>query len=197
MARPAWAMSGVDCELAPDTFLRHIYWYSTDRLQIEIPCTGWQHGIIWFTDSKGHIFCPYTAVTHHVQQNHFFILESEEPKATPVQMLTYMKKKWEEKLQAIPQHIINIIAPEFATNVIVKPISQFKLIKQNSKRGKFLELVLSGCVYIPSICKTLQISRNNVLSYFYQMQKVNGIEYTLNKELDTVDLYMPEHEVWA
>ena len=201
MARPSWAVSGADFELAPDIYLRRIYWYTTDKIHMEVPCQGWQHGIIWFTDQKGHIFCPFTGVTHNLPQNHFYIMESSLPYATPVQMLTYMKKKWEERLSAIPSILVQLVAPEF-TDILTgapmpAPSSYYKPIKRNSKRGRFLELVLGGCVHLPSIGKALQMSRNNVLSYFYQMQKVNGIEYTLNKELDTVDLYMPEHEVWS
>lgn len=199
MMQPPWAVSGATFELAPDTYLRHIYWYNTDKLQIKVPCHGWQHGIIWFTDNKGHVFCPYSAIIHHVQQNHFFIMESREPRATTIQMLTYMKKKWKERLFALPIHIANLVAPEVSESSFETPIplSEYKPIKRESKRGKFLQLVLDGCVHLPTIAKTLKMSRNNVLSYFYQMQKVNGIEYTLNKELDTVYLYMPEHEVWT
>ena len=196
---PAWTVPGVGSELTPGTYLRHIYYYSTEKLQIETPCNGWQHGIVWFT-KLGHIFCPYTGIHYNVPIKHFFISESKEPKATPERMLAYLKQKWNTKLNEVPHHIARIISSEFiepliATSVSVLP-SDIKPIKRNSKRGRFFQSVLDGNVHIPSLAKMLDMSRNNVLSYFYQMQKVNGIDYYLNKELDTVTLIMPNHEVW-
>ena len=196
---PAWAVPGVDFEFAPGTYLRRIYWFSTKKIVIEIPCSGWQHAIVWFT-KLGHIFCPYSELHYNLPVNHFFLEESEIPAVTPDRMLEYMKKKFDTKLTGLPHHIARLVAPEFikpliASNVPVLP-SDVKPIKRQSKRGTFLQAILDGNVHIPTLANTLGMSRNNVLSYFYQMQKVNGIDYYLNKELDTVALHMPTHEVW-
>ena len=197
---PEWAVPGVDYELAPGTYLRSIYYFSTKRFQIETPCTGWQHALVWFT-KQAHIFCPYTGIHYNLPYNHLFISQSEKPKVTTERMLAFVKDKWNNQLQSVPNYIVKIIAPasfkpvEQVANRL-SPSSDFKSVKRDSKRGRFLQKILDGCIYIPSIAEQLNMSRNNVLSYFYQMQKVNGIDYYLNKELDTVTLHMPSHEVW-
>lgn len=183
--KPSWAIPGADYELAPGVYFRHIYYYNTTQFKVDIPCLGWQHGIIGLLNNKGYIFCPFTGNKYTVPIDHFLITQSFNPKASISQIMSYIKNKWAEK--DLPTYIYN--ASKLKDKV-------HKPIKRNSKRGIFVQTIINGCVHIPTLADLLNMTRNNVLSYLYQIQKVNGIEYILNKELDTVKLYIPEQEIW-
>ena len=191
----SWAIPDARHELASGIYLRHIYYFSTTDMPIEVPCQGWQHGIIIPYISKATVFCPYTSIRYSLPITHTFVAGSEFPKTEPLRMLKYIKSKFKNKLTSLPQHLVNILTGE-STPTVPTAETEFKYIKRNSKRGRFVQAILNGKVYLPILCTDLNMSRNNVLSYLYQIQKVNGIEYILDKVTDTVKLTIPDREIW-
>ena len=190
-----WATPDARHELASGVYLRHIYYYSTSEMQIEVPCQGWQHGVIIPFVSKATIFCPYTSIRYSLPIEHTFVSYSKFPKAEPLRMLDYIKSKFLNQLTSLPRQLADVITGEY-TPPTSPSETEFKRVKRNSKRGTFVQAILDGKVYLPTLCTDLNMSRNNVLSYLYQIQKVNGIEYILDKTTDTVKLTIPNGEIW-
>ncbi len=73
-----------------------------------------------------------------------------------------------------------------------------KPVKRNSKRGKFLEYIMdagNSCA-TPALMSHFNMSRSNVLSYLFVMNKDSGIGYALSS--NTVFIQIPEEgELWA
>ena len=185
-------------QFSDDTYLRHVFYTHTEPGA----CTGWQHAVIKVSN-KAQIFCPYSGIDFSVSMHHPFIETCKLPRiATVARMTEYLVAKWKNKLLDIPIFVSQIIEPTATTLQIAKVVpvqhTEYKKIKTNGKRGLFLACIIDYdyTIGIKQLCSKFSITRNNVLSYLYQMKKVNGIEYILNKSQDTVTIIMPDNEVF-
>lgn len=189
--------------VAENLYYRHLYYTDDD----DGPCTGWQHALIYAIDgnSKVNIFCPFTGIELSVSRHHPLVRMCKLPRqATVPRILVYMTNKWETRLNELPFYIIKVLCPDLPISspdvIEIDPGTQIevKRIKRNGKRGRFLQFILDydAAVPIKLLVSTFGIKRNNVLSYLYQMKKVNAVDYILNKSQDTVSVILPLHEVF-
>ena len=168
------------------------------------PCTGWQHAFVYL-GTAAHIFCPYSGHKSTVALTHPLVRYSRDPSAeTITKFINYSIIKWNDRADEIPIFIRQALFPDLIKDQPKTEchkstdLQTYKKVKRNGKRGKFLTFILEYKAPIPIklLCSTFSISRNNVLSYLYQMKKVNGIEYALQKAEDTASVFMPNHGVF-
>ena len=186
--------------VAENVYLRHLFYTDEENG----PCTGWQHALLHDVGSKIDIFCPFTGMELSVSRFHPIITFCKLPRfVSVVRILEYMFDKWSSKLDELPGFVLyamhpELVAPPSVVEIDVGTQTEIRRIKRNGKRGRFLDFILSyeGAVPIKLLVTTFGIKRNNVLSYLYQMKKVNAVDYILNKSQDTVSVIMPSHEVW-
>ena len=186
--------------VANNVYLRQLYYTDLENG----PCIGWQHALLHEAGSKIDIFCPFSGTEFNVGITHPVIESCKLPRfATVPGILEYLYEKWSSKLNTLPgfvQHAMHPdqFAPPIRAEVNENTQTDTRRIKRNGKRGKFLEFIVNyeGPVPIKLLVTTFKIKRNNVLSYLYQMKKVNNIDYVLNKSQDTVYVILPAGEVW-
>ena len=183
-----------------NVYVKHLF-YEDDE---NGPCTGWQHAFIYL-DAAAHVFCPYSGHKSTIALVHPLIRYAKDPSAEIIaKLINYTIIKWNDRKDDIPIFIRQALFPDLIEDQLKTEcrkstdLQTYKKVKREGKRGKFLSFILEyeDPIPIKLLCSTFSISRNNVLSYLYQMRKVNGIEYALQKVEDTASIFMPSHGVF-
>lgn len=179
------------------------------------PCSGWQHAFLIPGAKKTTIFCPFSMMAYHVKNEAREVTGAVEPSDifSRSKILAIMNRTWEQ-FQTMGQsrdyevavkvfQMLGAPVPaevtrtgEEDTKVRGGKETMSKLlkpVKRSSKRGKFLEWFLLGENHSRSIREAMaefEMTRSNVLSYLFIIQKDHGVGYNLVG--DVASLTLPE-----
>jgi hypothetical protein len=178
------------------------------------PCSGWMGAIIIPGEKRSTLFCPFT-FDAYIVPNDCGEIKSGDSQAhiTIAWLKKFLPKKWAElqgygfqkdyntaalvfKRLGIPVPAQILVGGEEDTRTKGGKDTNAKLlkpVKMSSKRGKFLAWYLSNPEASASVREAMAefgMTRSNVLSYLYMIQKDHGIGYGLVG--DTATIQMPE-----
>jgi len=178
------------------------------------PCSGWMGAILIPGEKRSTLFCPYTFEAYTVP-NHCGEITggNTQVHVSSVWLSNFLPKKWAELQSYGFQKDYNTAALVFKRLGLSVPeqflkggdedtrtkggkdtsASLLKPVKLSSKRGKFLAWYLCNSGASASVREAMAefgMTRSNVLSYLYMIQKDHGIGYVLVG--DTATLQLPK-----
>jgi hypothetical protein len=178
------------------------------------PCSGWQHAFILHGEKRSTIFCPHTFMGFTVRNTASELTASIDRSASfnEKAILDTMDRNWKafqgygwqrdydtaalilRKFKVpVPDQIARGGEEDTKTRG-GKPAGDelLKLVKPNSKRGKFLSYFMKGggSRSIRECMAEFSITRSNALSYLHLIHKDHGIGYELIG--DSANLLFPD-----
>lgn len=176
------------------------------------PCAGWQHAFVLPGEKRSTIFCPYSLQSYSVSNECSEIAHAKEPSGPfrPDSMRGLMELKWGE-FQALgwqkDYDVCALVMKRLGWSVPVQimtgggeddrkrggkttALALLKPVKRAGKRGRFLVWFLDndGARSVREAMVEFSMTRSNVLSYLYMLQKDHGIGYVLVGDTATVTL---------
>ena len=179
------------------------------------PCNGWQHAFVVPGEKRSTIFCPYTLVAYQVSNHSLEIAGAVEP-AAPFRhdwAVALILKNWSDRQRlGLPADldtaalVLRKLGAEVPVIVLAKdgsedtssrggkPVGPFlkKAVPESGKRGVFLKwfLVANGVRSVRETMAEFGMTRSNVLSYLYSLNKDHGLGYDLVG--DAARIILPE-----
>ena len=179
------------------------------------PHLGWGHCYVVDTGGKlVTLFCPFTLSAYQVSR-HSFEYDSLKPAKAPYRgprMAQLLRDKWEQAARHAWQRdfascavVLRMLGLEVPMNLVPEgfevkttggkdaddSLGLTKPVKRNGRRGQVLSFFLAGEGGARSIHEATAefgISRSNLLSQCYLLQKDHGIGYTVAGDVVTVRL---------
>lgn len=176
----------------------------------EPPVSGFQHAIILVGEKRSTIFCPYSMEAFQVSNSSSEIANAKEPRE-PLNrdwLVDLIQRNWASCQRrgwqraydtaaivlsrlgaAIPQQVMRD-GEEDTRQKGGKDVADrlLKLVRRSTKRGTFLQWFMEGgnARGIREAMTHFSMTRSNVLSYLFMLQKDHGIGYSLVGDTATI-----------
>jgi len=177
----------------------------------DTPCNGASHAFVVVGEKHHVIFCPYTMSSYSVPSGCAELELATEPREFRRDfMVGLVTRNWEEKQKlGLPADldtaalVLKLLGAEVPHRIMTadgedqrsrggKEVAKqlAKPVKRKGKRGDFLAWFLenSGSRPVREAMAHFGMTRSNVLSYLFILQKDHGIGYSLQGDLATVQL---------
>lgn len=193
-----------------------VYWYVGPTIfKQDIkdpPVGGWSLCFLFRGEKHSTIFCPYTMTSYSVRNNSMEMKSIKEPAEFRRDvMVRILLKNWEEaqkfgfqkdfdtaamvlrQLDAEIPHRIMTLTGEDTKQRGGKLVEEKmkKPVKRKGKRGDFLHWWMEGDGMARPVREAMAhfgMTRSNVLSYLFILQKDHGIGYRLQGDLATIEM---------
>jgi hypothetical protein len=177
------------------------------------PVNGWAHVFLFRGEKHSTLFCPYTLSAYQVRNDSSEMRGLKEPR-DPFRrdyMVELMHKNWEQAQRfgtqkdfdtaamvlkqlgaEIPHRIMTVFGEDTKQRggKVVEETMK-KPVKRKGKRGDFLAWWMEGDGMARPVREAMAhfgMTRSNVLSYLFILQKEHGIGYRLQGDLATIEL---------
>lgn len=179
------------------------------------PCSGWQHAFLILGEKLTTIFCPYSMESHQVTNSSQEVATAAEPAEwRPDVMPKIILDRWamhgrlqmraDYDVAALVLKRLGVEVPMIVGKEAQEDVEDqeskggkdpaetlLKAVKPDGKRGKFLKWWLEkGRCSIRECMAEFGMTRSNVLSYLYALNKDHGIGYDLKG--DSAELVLPD-----
>jgi hypothetical protein len=188
------------------------------------PCNGWQSAFVILGEKRSVVFCPYTFESFPMPNDAAELIGSlpnDVTTKTRIWLKDILKRKWQEN-QTLglmkdydtaalvfrrfgmepPQQLVKGGEEDVREKGGKQPAKELlKPVRRKGKRGDFLQYFLDnfGSRSVREAMADLEMTRSNVLSYLFIIQKDHGIGYRIIG--DTVDIVLPDgvdgESLWA
>lgn len=176
------------------------------------PVNGWQHAFVLEGEKRSVIFCPYSLTSYQVPNSCAELEGSNDPAEWRRDFaVDLIVRNWEEAQKLGMQRdfdtsamVLRLLGAEVPHRILTadgedtrerggKAVEAElkKPVRRKGKRGDFLAWFLEGDGAARPVREAMAhfgMTRSNVLSYLYILQKDHGIGYVLTGDLATVTL---------
>lgn len=176
----------------------------------EPPVSGFQHAVVLAGDRRSTIFCPYSMEAFQVSNGSAELMNAQEPR-DPFNrewLVDLIGRNWEACQRRGWQRAYDTAA--LVLSRLGAPIPQqvtrdgeednrqkggkevadklLKLVRRSTKRGIFLQWFMEGqnARGVREAMTHFGMSRSNVLTYLFMLQKDHGIGYSLTGDTATI-----------
>lgn len=176
------------------------------------PVNGWSSAFVIEGDKRSVIFCPFSLTSYQVPNTCAELLSAKEPKEWRKDfMVGVVTKAWAEaqkfgfskdfdtaamvlkRLGAeVPHRVVTADGEDTRSRGGKEVEAEMKKpVKRKGKRGDFLTWWMAGDAMARPVREAMAhfgMTRSNVLSYLFILQKDHGIGYALQGDLATIQL---------